>query len=186
MSSKTHSAGVASAKRTERGAWPGSRMTISPGWTSRTYSAPTMSRAAVSDERHQPDVGVVAVPQAVVRRRRPAVRGSRPRTSGRNPNGSRTPMTRRSSRITRLYAPRTRGRTRWSASTVSAAGSSARSAVSSSVSVEAGRRARPPRSCSSSSRVLTRLPLWPMASARRGPSRYVGWAFSQIVEPVVE
>ena len=66
---------------------------------------------------------------------------------------------------------------------MSAAGSSARSAVSSSVSVEAGRRARPPLSCSSRSRVLTRLPLWPMASARRGPSRYVGWAFSQIVEP---
>ena len=80
-------------------------------------------------------------------------------------------MTRRSSRTTRLYAPRTRGRTRRSASTVSAAGSSARSAVSSSVSVEAGRRARPPVSWSSSSRVLTRLPLWPIASARRGPRR---------------
>ena len=39
---------------------------------------------------------------------------------------------------------------------------------------------------SSSSRVLTRLPLWPIASARRGPSRYVGWAFSQTVDPVVE
>ena len=38
----------------------------------------------------------------------------------------------------------------------------------------------------SSSRVLTRLPLWPIASARRGPSRKVGWAFSQTVEPVVE
>ena len=74
-------------------------------------------------------------------------------------------MTRRSSRITRLYAPRTRGRTCRSASTVSAAGSSASSAVSSSVSVEAGRRALPPLSCSSRSRVLTRLPLWPMASA---------------------
>ena len=131
-------------------------------------------------------VGVVAVPQAVVGVAVRRVRGRRPRTSGRKPNGSRTPITRRSSRITRLYAPRTRGRTRRSASTVSAAGSSASSAVSSSVSVEAGRRARPPRSCSSRSRVLTRLPLWPIASARRGPSRYVGWAFSQMVEPVVE
>ena len=53
-------------------------------------------------------------------------------------------MTRCSSRITRLNAPRTRGRTRRRASTVSAAGSSARSAVSSSVSVLAARRPRPP------------------------------------------
>ena len=37
------------------------------------------------------------------------------------------------------------------------------------MSVEAGSRARPPRSWPSSSRVLTRLPLWPMAIARRGP-----------------
>ena len=56
----------------------------------------------------------------------------------------------------------------------------------SSVSVEAGSLARPPVSCPSSSRVLTRLPLCPMAIARRGPWRYVGWAFSQTVEPVVE
>ena len=54
------------------------------------------------------------------------------------------------------------------------------------MSVEAGSRDRPPRSCSRSSRVLTRLPLWPMAIERLGPWRYVGWAFSQIVEPVVE
>ena len=60
------------------------------------------------------------------------------------------------------------------------------SAVSSSVSVDADSRARPPRSWSSSSRVLTRLPLWPSEIARRGPSRSVGWEFSQIVEPVVE
>ena len=69
---------------------------------------------------------------------------------------------------------------------MSAAGSSASRAVSSSVSVDAGSRARPPVSWASSSRVLTRLPLWPMATARRGPRRYVGWAFSQTVEPVVE
>src|SRR4029079_14369853 len=59
-------------------------------------------------------------------------------------------------------------------------------AVRSSVSVEAGRRARPPRSWPSSSRVFTTLPLWPIASARRGPRRNVGWAFSHTVEPVVE
>ena len=48
---------------------------------------------------------------------------------------------------------------------MSSPGTSARSAVSSSVSVEPGRRARPPGSCSSSWRVLTRLPLWPTATA---------------------
>ncbi len=69
---------------------------------------------------------------------------------------------------------------------MSPAGSSAMSAVRSSVSVLAGRRARPPESFASSSRVFTRFPLWPIASARRGPRRSVGWAFSQIVEPVVE
>ena len=63
---------------------------------------------------------------------------------------------------------------------MSAAGSSASSAVSSSVSVDAGSRVRPPWSWPSRSRVLTRLPLCPIASARRGPRRYVGWAFSQI------
>ena len=69
---------------------------------------------------------------------------------------------------------------------MSVAGSSARSVVRSSVSVVAARRARPPSSWVSSSRVFTRLPLCPIATARRGPSRNVGWAFSQIVEPVVE
>ena len=52
--------------------------------------------------------------------------------------------------------------------------------------MEAGSRPRPPLSWPSSSRVFTRFPLWPIASARRGPSRNVGWAFSQTVEPVVE
>ena len=68
-----------------------------------------------------------------------------------------------------MNAPRTRGRTWSSAATVSSAGSSASSAVRSSVSVEAGSRDRPPRSCSRSSRVLTRLPLWPMAIERLRP-----------------
>ena len=50
-------------------------------------------------------------PQAGVRAAGRRRRGSRPRTSGRNPCGSRTPMTRRLSRMTRLNAPRTRGST---------------------------------------------------------------------------
>ena len=72
---------------------------------------------------------------------RPAA--GRGRAAGsRTGRGRRSPAARRGS--TRLYAPWTRGRTRTSASTVSAAGSSARSAVRSSVSVEAGSRPRPP------------------------------------------
>ena len=48
-------------------------MTISPGSTSRTNSAPMMSSAQVSDARIQASA-------------------RRPRTSGRTPSGSRTPM----------------------------------------------------------------------------------------------
>ena len=55
-------------------------------------------------------------------------------------------MTRRSSRIDEAVRAADARQDLASASTVSAAGSSARSAVSSSVSVEAGRRARPPLS----------------------------------------
>src|SRR5215217_4305192 len=50
MSSNTQSFGLAGANRTERGSRPDSRTTISPGSTSRTYSAPTMSSAVVSLE----------------------------------------------------------------------------------------------------------------------------------------
>ena len=48
-------------------------VTISPGSTSRTYSAPMMSSAQVSDARIQPSP-------------------IRPSTKGRTPSGSRTPI----------------------------------------------------------------------------------------------
>ena len=66
---------------------PASMTSSSPGSTSRTKWAPTMSRAGVSDARTQP----------------PASR--RPRQSGRKPLGSRTPMSWSSSQITRENAP---------------------------------------------------------------------------------
>ena len=96
-------------------------------------------------------------------------------------------MTRRSSRTTRLYAPRTRGRTR-SERLDRVGGRLVGQERGEELRVGAGgeaARARP-AARSSSSRVFTRLPLCPIASARRGPRRSVGWAFSQTVEPVVE
>ena len=46
---------------------------------------------------------------------------------------------------------------------------------------------RPRRASSASSAVLTRLPLWPSARpVPVGVVRKLGWAFSQVVEPVVE
>ena len=52
--------------------------TISPGSTSRTKSAPTISSAQVSRGQH-PAAGALAMPM-------------RPRISGRTPSGSRTPI----------------------------------------------------------------------------------------------
>ena len=131
----------------ERGGRPGSRTTISPGLdVAHELGADDVEAGRLRREAPAAARRPASTQAAVVAGRRAVARpaGSRPRTSGRKPYGSRTPMTRCSSRMTRLNAPRTRGRTWRSASTVSAAGSSASSAVSSSVSVEAGRRARPP------------------------------------------
>ena len=67
--SKTHPAGVGSAKRLERSPFSSIAMN-SPGSTSRTSEAPTMSSAAVSEATTQP-------------------RSRRPSTRGRTPSGSR-------------------------------------------------------------------------------------------------
>ena len=76
-------------------------------------------------------------------------------------------MSRRSSRTTRLYAPRTRGRTRTRASTVSRAGSSASRAVRSSVSVLAGSRPRPGQA----RQELARVDEVAVVADRQGPPR---------------
>jgi len=121
-------------------------------------------------------------------------RSSRPSTSGRTPYGSRAANSVCSSAKTSENAPRTRGSSRTAASSrpMSAAVAASSSVIRSESVVEA---ARPfcmglPASLAASSRssaVFTRLPLWP--STRPLPVsvvRNVGWAFSQVVEPVVE
>ncbi len=152
----------------------------SPGSTSRTMVAPTMSSAAVSLATTQP-------------------RSSRPSTSGRTPCGSRAAYSVCSSAKTSENAPRSRGSSRSAASsTPVSAAVAASSSVTRSESVvdwTACRSRRPvplaaPRTASTSSRssaVFTRLPLWPSAiPLPAAVVRKVGWAFSQVVEPVVE
>ena len=142
-----------------------------------------MSRAAVSLATTQP-------------------RATRPRTSGRNPCGSRAAYSVCSSMKTSENAPRTSG------STASAAASTpgcpaawqagclpcdavpfaANSAVSTSVS-EVARPASGPGLAAeqaASSSVLIRLPLWPRARLADGVARNVGCAFSQTEDPLVE
>ena len=143
--------------------------TISPGSTSRTTLAPVTSSAGVSDASTQPP-------------------SSRPRNSGRNPFGSRTPIRRSASSRTNENAPRSRGSTRARArskarpSAGSSSGRSRSSAATSSATTSLSLVAVPGSRPTSSARsaVLTRLPL--CASANRVPStpRYTGCAFCQV------
>ena len=52
--------------------------------------------------------------------------------------------------------------------------------------VELAARARSSADPRDSSRVLVRLPLWPRAMEPVAVGRNVGWAFSQMLAPVVE
>ena len=164
------------AKLRERS--PFSSMLISsPGATSRTNEAPTMSSAAVSLATTQP-------------------LSSRPSTSGRTPCGSRAAYRVSSSMKTRQKAPRSRGSTCIAASSVLEPGNVAISAVISAVSVVASESSEPgtsespstSRSASQdcSSRVLVRLPLWPSERPPVAVERKVGCAFCQTLAPVVE
>ena len=73
---------------------PTSSTTISPGSTSRTNVAPTTSRLAVSDDRHQPGSASAPNSPSFGPPGGRSAAGRRPRTRGRKPWGSRTPMTR--------------------------------------------------------------------------------------------
>ena len=133
-----------------------------------------MSSAAVSEATTQP-------------------RSSRPRDSGRTPNGSRAAYSVFSSMKVRQNAPRTVGSSsRAACSSVASAAPWASSAPRMSESVVAGAAPRVPIKPSSlaraaSSAVLTRLPLWPSATpVPAAVFRNTGCAFSQVVEPVVE
>ena len=150
----------------------------SPGSTSRTNDAPTMSSAAVSLATTQP-------------------RSSRPSTSGRTPCGSRAAYSVCSSAKTSENAPRSRGSRRIAASSTPGVGGGGGEQLGDQVGVGGGPhglrsppgagRAAHPRTSSRSSAVLTRLPLWPRAIPLPvAVVRKVGWAFSQVVEPVVE
>ncbi len=98
---------------------------------------------------------------------------------------------------TRLKAPRSSGRISSAAFSSERVGWLARSVVTRSVSLVALGVANPgsrtsPRATSdsaasrASSPVLIRLPLCPSATPPSPVCRKVGWAFSQLLEPVVE
>ncbi len=109
--------------------------------------------------------------------------GRRPIESGRRPWGSRAANRLRSSITTNENAPSSVGSTSTSADSRSSDGCRARIVATRSESVVAAPPA-PTRSASSS--VFTRLPLCPSASERWPSVLNAGWAFSQVVEPVVE
>ncbi len=172
-SSNTHSlrSGAGPGKgRTERTLRSSSTTTISPGSTSRTKVAPTMSRAGDSEASTQPSGSAV-----------------RPRHRGRKPWGSRTPMSRWPSVRTRAKAPSASGSTlRRAVSRVAppamAWASSSASASLSLLTVPGSMHAFSARAA-----VLVRLPLWPRANwPPSGRLRCTGWALAHVEDPVVE
>ena len=152
-----------------------SMITISPGSSSRTNVAPITSRAGVSEASTQPSSNS-------------SVASKRPRHSGRNPLGSRIPISRSASRRTKENAPLHLGqhacvrarhqiarRLRDSAGKVSAKSSATRSLS----------EATTPGSMPAASArvaVLVRLPLWARANPARPTPRYTGWAFRHDAE----
>ena len=144
----------------------------SPGSTSRTNDAPTMSSAAVSLATTQP-------------------RSSRPSTSGRTPCGSRAAYRVCSSQKTSENAPAQRGqqphRGLLDADVGGRGGEQLGDEVGVGARAHAAAVAERRATSSRSSAVLTRLPLWPSAMPLPAAVvRKVGWAFSQVVDPVVE
>ena len=146
----------------------------SPGSTSRTKVAPTMSSAAVSLATTQP-------------------RASRPSTSGRKPCGSRAAYRVCSSMNTSEKAPRTRGSVAMAAGLDAAVSGCRRAARRTGRSARRCRRwpgpARPvalPATARPARAVLIRLPLWPRARLAVGVARKVGCAFSHTEAPLVE
>ena len=121
-------------------------------------------------------------------------RSRRPSTSGCTPCGSRAAYRVCSSMKVRQKAPRRVGSSSIAACSidVSPAACASSAATRSESVVAAIRSLRVPsrpasRTLRARSEVLTRLPLWP--SAMEVPAevvRKVGWAFSQLVDPVVE
>ena len=152
---------------------------ISPGSTSRTTLAPTVASAESSLATTQP-------------------RSSRPRTSGRMPCGSRAAYSVDSFIQTKEKAPRSSGQHLERAlleGGVGVAREQRRDQVGvagrgldvAAVQRRARRADRAASATSSpSSWVLIRLPLWPSAIEPSSVGRNVGWAFCQVLAPVVE
>ena len=134
-----------------------SMTTISPGATSRTKVAPMTLRAGVSDASTQPS-GASAGP-------------SRPRHSGRNPNGSRTPKRRSELMSTKENAPSRMGRTTCNAVERSSVSGNERASSSATTSLSVAIEPGSMPTFSASAIVLVRLPLWPSAKPARPTGR---------------
>ena len=147
----------------------------SPGSTSRTKLAPTMSKAAVSEATTQPVASL-------------------PRTRGRTPCGSRAANSVVSLMKVRQKAPRSLGSTVMATCSIGSVPNEDMSAVTSEVSLVesmvffSGTRwsGSSSRSQASSSWVLVRLPLWASARPPLRVARKVGWALCHTEAPVVE
>ena len=147
-------------------------VTTSPGWTSRKNVAPIRSNAhdsLATQYAGRPPAGSSIIPSA----------------SGRRPCGSRNATTDSSVSTTVEKAPRRRGSTSATASSIRSAGWVASSAAMISESeVDLNGTSRP-RNSAWSSTALIRLPLWASASVRLS-SRTIGCVFSHSEAPVVE
>jgi len=149
-----------------------STTTSSPGATSRTNVAPMTLRAGDSEASTQP-LGASAGP-------------SRPRQSGRKPNGSRTPKSRSELIRTKENAPSSSGSAACNAvarSSVSGKECASNSATTS-LSVTTDPGSMP--TFSASAGVLVRFPLCPSAKPAFPTGRYTGWAPAQSDAPWVE
>jgi hypothetical protein len=110
----------------------------------------------------------------------------RPIASGRNPCGSRAPISRSFVIMTSEYAPRTCDRASMIAESALPSRERANKWTTTSVSVVAWKIAPVLMSASRSSLALTRLPLWPTASCPWTLSITIGWALAMRLSPAVE
>ena len=143
-----------------------SNATISPGRTSRTSLAPTMSSAQVSDATTH------ASP-------------TRPMTRGRQPRGSRAASNVPFKSTSRLKAPSARDRASasWSSGAIADVRASRCTSTSESI-VEVKIEPRSSSSCLSSV-ALTRFPLWASAMCVPRKRASTGCAFSMVEVPAV-
>ena len=150
---------------------PFSITTSSPGSSSRRRSASIRSNEVVSEDSTYAFL-------------------SRPITSGRNPFGSRAPISfalwPSEASITSEYAPRTRLSAATSLATTSGSRAFAIRWTITSVSLDVWKIEPEASSSARSSAALTRLPLWAIAIAPPAYSNRNGWALRMSEVPAVE